>query len=116
MVISVIALLMAILMPALAKVRKQAAAVVCMANLKQWGLVWSMYTGDNEGYFGSGLVPAHCVRKWNRGAWVLTMQSYMDEPQPKLLFCPIAKKPGGPPNQFIEGDYVGPGDVFKAWG
>jgi prepilin-type N-terminal cleavage/methylation domain-containing protein len=40
-VIAIIALLMAILMPALGRVRKQAKATACQANLHQWSLVWS---------------------------------------------------------------------------
>ncbi|MHC4175183.1 MAG: type II secretion system protein, partial [Planctomycetota bacterium] len=50
-VIAIIALLMAILMPALQRVKKQAKAVGCQSNLKQWGLIWEMYTEDNNGYF-----------------------------------------------------------------
>lgn len=54
-VIAIIALLMSILMPALASVRNQAKAVMCQSNLKQWGIVFSMYTDDNDGSFMSGL-------------------------------------------------------------
>ena len=50
-VIAIIALLMAILMPALQRVRKQAKTVLCQGNLKQWGLVWAMYTDENNGKF-----------------------------------------------------------------
>lgn len=50
-VISIIALLMSMLMPALARVREQAKTVSCMARLKQWGVVFEMYTQDNNGYF-----------------------------------------------------------------
>jgi prepilin-type N-terminal cleavage/methylation domain-containing protein len=39
-VIAIIALLMAILMPALARVKEQARAVACQSNLKQWGAVF----------------------------------------------------------------------------
>ena len=49
-VIAIIALLVAILMPALQRVKKQAKAAICQANLGQWGLVWSMYCEDNNGY------------------------------------------------------------------
>ena len=42
-VISIIALLMAILVPTLQRVRKQARAVVCQSNLRQWGTLMAMY-------------------------------------------------------------------------
>jgi len=46
-VIAIIALLMAILLPTLQRVRKQAKAVACQSNLRQWGTVWATY--DDEG-------------------------------------------------------------------
>jgi len=49
-VIAVIALLMAILLPVLGRVRSQARALRCRANLKQWGQVIAMYVEDNEGH------------------------------------------------------------------
>lgn len=41
-VVAIIALLMAILMPALQRVKSQAKAVACMSYLKQWGYIWWM--------------------------------------------------------------------------
>jgi prepilin-type processing-associated H-X9-DG protein len=48
-VISIIALLIAILLPTVQRARKQAGAVVCRAHLKQWGTVLALYAEDNEG-------------------------------------------------------------------
>ena len=42
-VIAIIALLMGILMPALARVKKQAKSAACKMNLHQWAYIWSMY-------------------------------------------------------------------------
>ena len=53
-VIAIIALLVAILMPALQKVRKQSKSVVCLSNLRQWGLVLNFYADDHNGYFMAG--------------------------------------------------------------
>jgi len=80
-VIAIIALLMAILMPALARARKQAKAVACQSNLKQWGLVFAMYVNDSDGLF--------CDKaKW----WVV--HGYEDiYKNPKLYLCPMATKP-----------------------
>ena len=85
-VIAIIALLMAILMPALSRARKQTRAVACLSNLKHWGLIFKMYTDDNEARF--------------YGAWSTTQQGhvwigalrpyYQDE---NITFCPSATKP-----------------------
>jgi len=50
-VIAIIALLMSILMPALNRVKKQARTTACLANLKQWGLMFAMYCEDNNGNY-----------------------------------------------------------------
>ena len=51
MVISIVALLMAILMPTLQRARKQGRAVVCQSHLKQWGVLFEMYAADNGGVY-----------------------------------------------------------------
>ena len=47
-VVSIIALLVSILLPALSKAREQARRAVCASNLHQWGLVLALYSGDND--------------------------------------------------------------------
>ncbi|MFI4912330.1 MAG: prepilin-type N-terminal cleavage/methylation domain-containing protein [Sedimentisphaeraceae bacterium JB056] len=49
-VISIIALLMSILIPSLAKARESAKSVICKSNLKQLGSSIYLYVADNEGY------------------------------------------------------------------
>ena len=53
-VISIIAILMGILMPALQKVKKQAQATTCLNNLKQIGVAAFMYTQDNDSFIPRG--------------------------------------------------------------
>ena len=48
-VISIIALLMSIFMPALRNVRYQAKDAICRQRLTQWGVMFNMYAGDNDG-------------------------------------------------------------------
>lgn len=50
-VISVIALLLAILMPALAKSREQGKAVTCLSNLRQFAIAANLYTLNNDGFY-----------------------------------------------------------------
>jgi len=50
-VIAVIAILLAILLPALQRVRRQAKAVVCQSNLRQWGTTLALYLEDSHGLF-----------------------------------------------------------------
>jgi len=50
-VISVISLLMAILLPALNKVREQMNTMTCRSNLRQYGFAAAVYSDDNESLF-----------------------------------------------------------------
>ena len=85
-VIAIIALLLAILMPALSRVKKQARSVTCMALLRQWGTIWSMYCDDNDGRF-----PIAGDLGWKRGTWVIAFRdSYRTKSE--ILLCPSAAK------------------------
>ena len=97
-VIAVIALLLAILLPALQRVKRQAKAVGCRSNLRQWGLAFSMYTSENEGRFW-----------WTSSRYpFLPLRSrypYLN----KLLLCPMASKRVDRPGL---GHY---GSTFSPW-
>jgi prepilin-type N-terminal cleavage/methylation domain-containing protein len=54
-VIATIAVLLAILMPALRRAKALAQGVACRANLKQLATAWNLYLDDNEGYFYQGV-------------------------------------------------------------
>lgn len=61
-------------------------SVLCNVNLKQWGLIFSTYTEDNDGYFfnGEGLAD---------GRWWLDATRHFWQAAPKILQCPNATKP-----------------------
>ncbi|HUT45091.1 MAG TPA: type II secretion system protein [Sedimentisphaerales bacterium] len=99
-VISIIALLMSILMPALQRVKKQTKVVVCQSNLRQWGTIYFMYLDDNDNYFNRS---SYGTSNWE-SFWMNALQSYYKDS--KLRCCPAATKP------WTEG---GQG-TFSAWG
>ncbi len=83
--IAVIALLMAILLPTLQRVRRQAKAVICISNLHQWGLMFSMYTEHNNGYLHSGDISSF-KHLWMEALWPYYRHSR------DICFCPMTTK------------------------
>ena len=85
-VISIIALLLSILMPSLSKVKDQARAVVCMSNLKQWGLSYMLYSEDNDGKFAEA--------DWDgpQNTYMEVLRGYYANIN-EIRTCPMAPKP-----------------------
>jgi len=114
-VIAIIAILAALLLPALSKAQKQALSANCMSNLKQWGVAWMMYTDEHNGRFSRGTTV-----DWARGEWVVALRDTYQQ-KPYLLLCPSATaRRGGnaqenhvPDNSPQAVEYGGPTTVYE---
>ena len=109
-VIAVIALLMGILLPTLHRVRKQARAVACRANLRQWSIIFKAYTSSSEGALhNQGFCEIAAPEFWMH--WFSRNAPGTE----KIRCCPMATKPANPAGTF-QADRTTAGGAFKAWG
>ncbi len=95
-VIVVIAILVGILFPVLARVRRYSHKAVCMSNLKQIYAAAKMYCDDND----RRLVPAKVFdpggHTLHGTTWCVLLQPYMNNTE--ILTCPLDSEPQTAPN------------------
>jgi len=92
-VIAIIAILAAMLLPALSQAREKARQTTCMNNLKQFGMATCLYLQDNDNYFMYYI-------GWNTNApwtWPRLLSKYLGLPEhtynAKIFKCPSEKIP-----------------------
>jgi len=102
-VIGIIAILAALLLPALAKAKQRAGRIACVSNLKQLTLAWIMYADDNEGKLAPNFstTSGSSDPAWIRGvmSWAPNNQDNINEvflTDPKYaLLAPYSKSTAG---------------------
>jgi prepilin-type N-terminal cleavage/methylation domain-containing protein/prepilin-type processing-associated H-X9-DG protein len=120
-VIAIIAILAALFLPALGKVKDKARSVHCLNNLKQWNAALAMYVQDNdlvprEGYHRDGKVRidnwAQVYSAASQDVWYNALPDHLNQRPAKSYFsivygerprfyenrlfhCPSAKFPAG---------------------
>lgn len=103
-VIAIIAILAAMLLPALAGAKLNAKRAACLNDLKQLGLAAAMYVGDNDGFYPSSNGPY----KWPEAL----RSSYLNL---KVLTCPDDTSITGPATNSASADEAPRSYLINAW-
>src|SRR5581483_243466 len=104
-VIAIIAILAAILLPALAAAKLNSQRASCLNNLKQLTLASMMYIDDTKSWVG----PISTDPNLSQGDWMGAMLYYYGK-STNVLFCPTAPERGNPTHATNP-----PGKADSAW-
>lgn len=107
-VVGLVAILISLLFPMVAKVRAAASAARCSSNLRQMGVAWSMYVAENH-----GRAPEYI---WNTPespdvAWYAYWLGILEQygVRDGVLICPVASEP------LLDPARRGYGDATHDW-
>ena len=127
-VIAIIAILAAMLLPALSKAKAKAQGVSCLSNMRQWGLAFRLYAEDYNDYVPEeGAVGNSIVDPRNNDAWYNAVSPLVSIPALKKLYQqtprnpPLANTrslyacPSGPNYKQAAVAYADPPDASRAF-
>jgi hypothetical protein len=109
-VIAIIALLMAMLVPALERARRQAQGIVCQSNLGQWGKIFALYANDNEDRLPQSVAGGDL--RLQDAYWIGATLPYYKAKDIRL--CPLSPVEGPPVNRQHGGQYLSWGPFDSA--
>lgn len=93
-VIAGMVLLMGMALPVISSNRQAERQAVCQSNLRQWGIIFTLYTNENNNKFMSGNIDPTYYNLYTRGAWIVNLNTIKDfnNKRQKIRLCPEATK------------------------
>jgi len=110
---AILAILAALLLPALARARDKASAIQCTTNLRQWGLALRMYADDHDDFLprrGQGVQTLALITRLDD--WFNALPPYFNLP-PYLQLVAQGREPAaGDHSVFVCPDATDPGGTY----
>ena len=117
-VVGIVAILAALLLPAMKGARRQARTVQCLAHVRQLAAGAHQYVVDNKGRWVEGI-----YRPWDEDYGTLWIENHLFPrrrrgEQSGIMFCPEATEPPQPfyGSHYPPGLHMYPGTWLRPWG
>jgi prepilin-type N-terminal cleavage/methylation domain-containing protein len=107
-VIAIIAILAAMLLPALSRAKAKAQQIKCVSNVKQLTLAFAMYAND------TGKTLSYSDPNYQNGVWIGTLIDYYAKVD-QVRVCPVASEINNPPSANYSAGSGDTGTADRAW-